>query len=291
MMEPYTSPRHSPRSSSIRYERSTGSHRSPSPRPCARLTTSNQRPDYLGFSYTKQSSRLTSPNHLQGNHPPSFTIKSPISPSSQALPPPSPPSPVSSIAASASLFNENNTNTNNNSLLLSSSAISHRRNTLPKNSQAQYLSPTDVFNRARSNSYYNRSPSRRRRSFKDNSCNKSPTKVKDEDSWETYAANKVNRKMSLPASEPISPGSQTKFVNVFIVGDLNVGKYTLIKHLVDGDSDVNGSIDKSIHVHRLTFPLHDNFIEIVFEYRQNVDKIMDTSRDNGYMVSKLWQQF
>lgn len=254
MMEPYISPRQSPRSSSIRYERSSPSHRSPSPRRPSIMNVANQRPDYLSVSYTEQPS--SSPSAQPS--PPSVTIRGI-------------PSPASPSSSANMLFND-------------SSAITHRRNTLPKHGQAQFLSPTDVFNRARSNSYYNRSPSRRRRSFKDNSC-KSPTKVKDEDSWESYAANKVGRKMSLPASEPISPGSQTKFINVVIVGDSNVGKYTLIRHLVDADSDPTSSIDKSVRVHRLTFPLGNNFVEIVFEHHQNVDKIIDTSRDNGYMVS------
>lgn len=257
MMEPYISPRHSPRhSSSVRYERASP-NRSPSPRRCGpSINIVNQRPDYLGVCYSDQP-----PAPLAQSSTPTVTIgasSSPISPSSSIM------------------FNENN------------SAITHRRNTLPKHGQAQFLSPTDVFTRARSNSYYNRSPSRRRRSFKDNSS-KSPTKVKDEDSWESYAANKVNRKMSLPASEPISPGSQTKFVNVVIVGDSNVGKYTLIRHLVDADSNPASSIDKSIPIHRLTFPLFDNFIEIVFQHYQNVDKIIDTARDNGYMVSDYSQ--
>uniref|UniRef100_T1KS58 Uncharacterized protein n=1 Tax=Tetranychus urticae TaxID=32264 RepID=T1KS58_TETUR len=207
--------------------------------------------------------------------------------------------------------------------------INQRRNTLPKHS-AQYLSPearntgdATVFSRYRSNSYYNRSPShRRRRSFKEPpatsaSANTSPSSSStittivgpyassaarrvsalEQDTWDSYSAliksSQDRRKMSLPVSEPISPGWTTKFINVIIVGGPNVGKYSLVRHLVDDENnasktrvDPNSSLDKSVNVHRLNFPLYDTHIEIIFEYYQNVNKIMDTVTDNGCKVSK-----
>lgn len=238
--------------------------------------------------------------------------------------------------------------------------INQRRNTLPKHSSSQYLSPdsrssnvqestttSSPFSRSRSSSYFNRSPShhRRRRSFKEprvTSANTSPSSTAaaivglmssnhhqqrrlspfDQDSWDSYSAlmklRSDRRKMSLPVSESISPNSMviSKSLNVIIVGDTNVGKYSLVRHLIDNDSDdcnhtintnqnqsstndnnqlndrspcqrfnsINSSIDKSVNCHRLAFPLYDNHIEIIFEYYQNVNKIMETINENGSKV-------
>ncbi|XP_074603079.1 GTP-binding protein REM 1-like [Brevipalpus obovatus] len=286
--ETHISPRNSPRRSSVRYERTSPSpHRSPSPRGVGCRTGLMLNTDDCGGRNLYMSTPTSDPPlHHRRSIP-----RTPSSPTAQPATSPisggggggggSGGGPSSSLKPLGSPMAVQLTSPTYEQAALV--AAVHRRNTLPKQ---QYLSPSDVFNRSRSNSYYNRSPSRRRRSFKDCTSPRSP--IRDpEDSWESYSASKVNRKMSLPASEPISPGSQTKFVNVVIVGDSSVGKYTLIRHLVDADSDPHSSVDKSVHVHRLNFPLMDHYVEITFEHHQNVDKIIDISRDNGYMIRNM----
>ena len=137
--------------------------------------------------------------------------------------------------------------------------IKQRRNTLPAQSP-QFLSPE----RFRTNSYYHRSsPTRRRRSFKNTITSQR------EDSWDNYSC-KFNRKKSLSTSEPISSSNTQITYNVLILGDLSVGKYSLVNHLIGADTDL--SSDQKFKYHGIKFSLFDKCVEIIFEYYHNLSK-------------------
>lgn len=167
-------------------------------------------------------------------------------------------------SASSSLFENEKEKVKKEKQTGIEACIKQRRNTLPVQSP-QFLSP-DRFTFNRTNSYYSRSsPTRRSRSFKSGAVSTTPR----EDSWDNYSC-KFNRKMSLSTSDPLSSSHTQILYNVMILGDLSVGKFSLVNHLIGSDTTLNSK--QKFKYHGIKFSLFDKCVEITFEYYQNLSQ-------------------